>query len=167
MKLNSTQTTAIDWVLLSDSPSDLLVPINEGQTDPVISNLHQAMESHIRGEQPDWLTHSEGAAGGGLFADGDAVPGDGGVWLWEQALGRAASLAQHRGAAGLLVRLHPAEALSVHQGDLLGGKAQDQQVHPDIGRPSVALEFYIFISENCSESPQETGEGDNCHSLFH
>ena len=41
MKLNSTQTTAIDWVLLSESPSDLLVPINEGQTDPVIFNLHR------------------------------------------------------------------------------------------------------------------------------
>ena len=89
------------------------------------------------------LTHSEGAAGRGLFADGDAVPGDGGVRLGEETLGGAVSFTQHGGPAGLLVRLHTAEALTAGEADELGGEAQDKQVDPDIGRPSVALECEI------------------------
>ena len=88
------------------------------------------------------LTDSEGAAGGGLFADGDAVPGDGRVWLGEKALGGAAGVAEDRGAAGLLVGLHPAEALAVDpEADEVVGEAQDQQVDPDVWRPAVALEW--------------------------
>ena len=45
------------------------------------------------------LTDSEGGAGAGLLADGDAVPGDGGVWLGEEALlhalPRTLAIAQH------------------------------------------------------------------------
>ena len=106
------------------------------------------------------LTDSEGRAGAGLLADGDAVPGDGGVGLGEEALlhalPRALPVAQHlgnvlfivatenictdRGAAGLLVGLHAAEALCL---DLAPAQrvAQHQQVHPHVAvrRPAVPL----------------------------
>ena len=71
-----------------------------------------------------------------MFTDGDAVPGDGGVGLGEQPLDRAPSLAEDGGAAGLLVGLHPAEALARGPG---GGVAQHQEVHPDVGGPPVPL----------------------------
>ena len=89
------------------------------------------------------LTDSEGAAGRGLFADGDAVPGDSGVRLGEKTLGGAARVTEHRGAARLLVGLHASEALTVRQAHQVGGKAEDQQMDPDIRRPPVALKYWI------------------------
>ena len=53
------------------------------------------------------LTDSEGGAGAGLLADGNAVPGDGGVWLGEEALlhalPRTLAIAQHLHTGLLLV----------------------------------------------------------------
>ena len=90
-----------------------------------------------------WLTDSEGAAGRGLFADGDAVPGDRRVRLGEEPLGGAARVTEHRGAARLLVGLHTSEALSVRQAHQVGGEPEDQEVDPDIRRPPVALKYQI------------------------
>ena len=71
-----------------------------------------------------------------MLADGDAVPGDGGVGLGEQPLARAPGVAEHGGATGLLVGLHPSEALARGAG---GCVAQHQEVHPDVGGPPVPL----------------------------
>ena len=53
------------------------------------------------------LTDSEGGAGAGLLADGNAVPGDGGVWLGEEALlhalPRTLAIAQHLHSVLLIV----------------------------------------------------------------
>ena len=97
-------------------------------------------ESNENTKQKKRLTDSEGAAGRGLFADGDAVPRDGGVRLGEKALAGAARVTEHRRAAGLLVGLHPPEALAVHAAQEMVGEPEDQQVDPDIGWPAVTLE---------------------------
>ena len=64
------------------------------------------------------------------------LPGDRGVWLGEEPLAGAPGVAEDRGAAGLLVGLHSAEALT---GRPRGGVAQHQEVHPDVGGPPVPL----------------------------
>ena len=104
--------------------------MNSDQTE----NTERTLREHLY-----VLTDSEGAAGGGLFADGDAVPRHGRVWLGEKALGGAARVTEHRRAARLLVGLHPAEALAVDHADEVVGKPEDQQVDPDIWRPAMAL----------------------------
>ena len=92
------------------------------------------------------LTDGEGCAGGGLLADGNAVPGDGRLWLGEEAPRGAAVAVAHDGrAGGLLVGLDAAE------GALRGGTAeQGRQVEDeddvgDGGRPcsegAVALKW--------------------------
>ena len=48
----------------------------------------------------------------------------------------ATGVAEDGGAAGLLVGLHPAEALALGPG---GGVAEHQEVHPNVGRPPVPL----------------------------
>ena len=62
--------------------------------------------------EKDSLTDGEGRAGGGLLADGDAVPRDGRLGLREEAARGAAVVAvvaHDGGAGGLLVGLDAAE----------------------------------------------------------
>ena len=100
-----------------------------------------------------WLTDSEWVAGPGLFADGDTVPGDGGVRLGQQALARAPWVAEDSGAACLLVGLHPTETLALSPG---GGVAKHQEVHPDVGRPPVPLETEKVEMRDMMRSTSET-----------
>ena len=72
------------------------------------------------------LTDGEGCAGGGLLADGDAVPRDGGLRLGEEApRGAAVAVAHDGGAGGLLVGLDAAE------GALRGGAAEQGHVEDE------------------------------------
>ena len=94
------------------------------------------------------LTDGEGGAGGGLLADGDAVPRDGGLWLGEEApRGAAVAVAvAHDGRArGLLVGLDATEG-ALRGGTADGhGQMEDEDVG-DGGRPcpegaAVALQW--------------------------
>ena len=76
-------------------------------------------DNNIR-EGDKGLTDGERVAGGGLFADGDAVLSDWRIGLREKAASGATvaeAVAHDRGAGCLLVGLDPAEALRFRAGE--------------------------------------------------